>query len=200
MTTSHITGFALANASWVTDRLIVGGDLDVHDDHRAAHQLLELVNAGLTHIVDVRLECNDEEWVTELDRGMTYLWHGMDDAGQRVPGAWFDVTVDWVLEALEDPYAVVLTHCHMGINRGPSLGFAVLLALGWDCVEALAAIRQARPIAHVAYAEDALRWHHERTGAAPDARRSDRSRLRQWRAANPMDLVRIIADQRARAL
>ena len=54
----------------------------------------------------------------------------------------------------------MLAHCHMGINRGPSMGFAILLALGWDAEEALDAIHAARPIAFIAYAEDALRWHH----------------------------------------
>ena len=77
------------------------------------------------------------------------------------PGEWFDVAVDWSVAAIEGG-GTVLTHCHMGVNRGPSLGFAVLLEQGWDPIEALDAIRTARPIAWVAYAEDALRWHHER--------------------------------------
>ena len=44
----------------------------------------------------------------------------------------------------------------MGINRGPSLGFAILLHWGWDPNEAITAIRDARPIANVWYAVDAL--------------------------------------------
>jgi protein-tyrosine phosphatase len=73
------------------------------------------------------------------------------------------------------PDAVALTHCQMGINRGPSLGFAVLLAQGWDPAEAIAAIRAARPCANVWYAADALTWYQQRTGvdsaiAAPPTR------------------------------
>lgn len=185
----------LANASFVTPRLVVGGDLDQWDDDLAERQLHELVARGVTHVVDTRIEADDAAWVQRV-ADVEYLWHGMDDVGQRVASTWFDLAVDWVDDALADPDAIVLTHCHMGINRGPSLGFAVLLSQGWDVVEAIAAIREARPISAVAYAEDALRWHHARTGAAGPARRHDRARLKAWRKANPLDVVRIIAQRR----
>lgn len=186
----------LANAAFVTPRLLVGGDLDQLDDALAARQLAELVEAGVTHILDARIEADDTAWVARHAPDVTYLWHGMDDAGQRVPGEWFDLGVDWVLEALADPDAVVLAHCHMGINRGPSLGYAVLLALGEDPVEAIAAVRAARPVAAVAYAEDALRWHHDRSGATRAERRADRARLKAWRREFPLDVLRIIAQRR----
>ena len=186
-----------ANASFVTPQLVVGGDLDVRDRGVATMQMLELTTAGVTHVVDCRLEADDEELVGQLNPAMTYRWVGIDDAGQRVPAAWFDEAVAYVLDALTDPDAVVLTHCHMGINRGPSLGFAVLLAQGWDPVEAIAAIREARPVAFAAYAEDALRWHHEREGVPTGQQREDRERLFEWRQEHPLDLVRVIADRRA---
>ncbi|MEJ7774997.1 MAG: hypothetical protein WKF72_09340 [Nocardioidaceae bacterium] len=76
--------------------------------------------------------------------------------------------------ALQDPGTKVLLHCHMGINRGPSAGVAVLLATGWDPVDAFDAVRRARPIAHVAYAADALDRHRpdrgQRRGPASRAR------------------------------
>jgi dual specificity phosphatase 3 len=196
MTITSSASFELANASWVTDRLLVGGDLDAMNAELATAQLRELTAAGVTHIIDVRVECNDEDVVTSVDPGLNYLWAGIDDAGQLVPDEWFDKTVGHVTAALADPRSVVLTHCHMGINRGPSLGYAVLLAQGWDPVEALAAIRAARPIAYVAYAEDALRWHHSTTGVTVAERRADHARLRDWRQANPLDLVRVIAGER----
>ncbi|MCY7396564.1 MAG: dual specificity protein phosphatase family protein [Nocardioides sp.] len=186
-----------ANASYVTPRLLVGGDLDVQDRAVASNQLLELLEAGVTHVVDCRLEADDTAMVAELAPELHYRWAGIDDAGQRVPSTWFDDAVGHVLEALADPEAVVLMHCHMGINRGPSLGYAVLLAQGWDPVDALAAIRDARPVAYVAYAEDALRWHHERHDVASRTQSEDHRRLRQWREGHPLDLVRIIAERRA---
>lgn len=184
-----------ANAAFVTKQLLVGGDLDTRDTELAASQLGELVEAGVTHVVDARIEWNDEEWVSERAPEIGYLHHGMDDAGQRVPGEWFDIGVSWALEAIKGD-GVVLTHCHMGINRGPSLGFAILLAQDWDLVEALDAIRVARPIAWIAYAEDALRWHHERRSSPPGDLERDRDRLVRWRADNELDMAEVIRKMR----
>ena len=141
------------------------------DNEMAAAQAIELVDAGITHVLDVRHECDDAELWSYVPE-VTYRWDGIDDAGQRIPAAWFEGIVAWALEAIEAG-GVVLTHCHMGINRGPSAGYAVLLGMGWDPVEALAAIRAARPIAHIWYAEDALAWHFDRIGASPAERASD---------------------------
>ncbi len=179
-----------ANLHFVTPTLAIGGDLS-QNPLRAAHQLGELDNLGITHIVDCRVEWNDADLLARHLPHISYLHHGMDDAGQDVPGEWFDDAIDFVTAAGAD--AVVLTHCHMGINRGPSLGYAVLLRQGWDPVEAIAAIREARPIANVWYAGDALAWHHSRQGTDPD---DDLVRLQAWRLANPLDVVRLIRQQR----
>ena len=113
-----------------------------------------------------------------------------------MPAAWFDRITRWATEAIAAG-GVVLTHCHMGINRGPSAGYAVLLALGWDPVDALAAIRAARPIANIWYAEDALAWHLDRVGASAGERRTTYARVARWRDENPLDVVRIIRRIRA---
>jgi len=193
---TRLPTLAHANASFVTPQLLVGGDLDPYDDELSGRQLRELVDAGLTHIADCRVEADDTELVSRLAPEVDYWWDGIDDAGQRVPASWFEEAVTHVLTALESPEAVVLTHCHMGINRGPSLGYAVLLGLGWDPVDAIDAIRTARPQAYAAYAEDALRWHHERSDTPEVHRRQDHARLAAWREAHPLDLVRVIGEQR----
>ena len=183
-----------ANADFVTPYLAVGGDLS-YDDATAVRQSVELVvDGGITHILDVRQEAHDTDWWAETE--VEYLWAGIDDAGQRVPAAWFERIVTWATDAIAEG-GVVLTHCHMGINRGPSAGYAVLLGMGWDPVEALAAIRAARPIAHIWYAEDALRWHFDRVGASPAQRRTTLARVARWREENPLDVVRIIRGIRA---
>ena len=182
----------VANAHFVTDRLLVGGDLDVFDAELAGRQLAELVEAGVTHVVDCRFELDDLETWAQVP-GVSYRRFPVDDAGQRIPPSWFEEGVGHVLEAMRSEDSVVLTHCHMGVNRGPSLGFAVLLALGWDPVEAIDAIRSARDVANVYYAEDALEWHHQRTRASGEQRRSDLRRLRQWREEHPLDVQHVIA-------
>ncbi len=182
-----------ANADRVTSYLFVGGDLSIDDDWLVGRQVVELKDAGITHVLDVRLECNDAAIWSES--GVDYRWDGVDDSGQRIPFAWFDGVVAYAGKAIAAG-GCVLTHCHMGINRGPSAGYAVLLDQGWDPVEAIEAIRGARPVAYVAYAEQALSWHHGRHGVAETLRHNDRARLRRWRSENALDVVRIIADVR----
>ena len=184
----------VADASFVTDRLLVGGDLGTHDEELALRQLQELVEAGVTHVVDTRIEWDDTAWVAERSPEIVYRHHGMDDAGQEVPSEWFDEAVGSAREGL-DSGGVVLAHCHMGVNRGPSLGLAVLLDQGWDVVEALDAIRAARPVAWIAYADDALRWHHERQGSTSQLDR-DKARVERWREQNELDLVAVIRAKR----
>jgi protein-tyrosine phosphatase len=190
---------ALANASFVTDRLLVGGDLS-WETELAVAQLHELVGAGVTHIIDARIEAEDAELVATFAEAMEveleYLHNGIDDDGQPVPGAWFEACVGHALDAIEAG-GRVLTHCHAGINRGPSLGYAVLLAQGWDPVEALARIVEVRPIVYVAYAEDALAWHHVRRSSTAEALELDMERLAEWRRANGLDLMSVLRLTRA---
>lgn len=193
-TTSRAVGFSEANADFVTPFLAIGGDLS-RDELTAWVQAGELVGSGITHVLDARCEADDLDLWAEKG-GVEYHWDGIDDAGQRVPLEWFDRVAGWALAALQTPGARLLTHCHMGVNRGPSAGFAVLLALGWDPVDALDAIRAARPVAGIAYAEDALEWWLERNDANWFTRRRMRARVEQWRAQNPMDIEHVIVSIR----
>lgn len=180
-----------ANASRVTDQLWIGGDLEITDDEVAAAQIDELDAVGITAIIDCRMEWNDEDWVSAARPHIHYRWLGVDDAGQRIPDAWFDTGTEYALTHITSG-GRVLAHCHMGINRGPSMGFAAMLAMGWDPIAALDRIRQARPIAYVGYAEDALDWWLRTTGAAETERRTGRNRLRHWRKNNHLDVARVI--------
>ena len=200
MTTSQIhqsKTFTTANAHFVTERLAVGGDLDNYDADLAARQAHDLQAQGITHVLDVRQEWNDEALMRQLVPTITYRHLGVDDAGQRMPAAWFDAVTSWALAALADPDTKVLTHCHMGINRGPSAGFAILLAMGWEPVAALDAIRSARSIAHIDYAEDVLRWHHARMNVPADVQAADRAAVREWRHEHQMDVGAVIRGIRA---
>ena len=190
-----------ANLHFVTPQLAVGGDINAYDDTLAAQQLDVLDRLGITHVLDVRLEWDDEQVFADRAPGVRYLHHGMDDAGQAVPAEWFERAVGWAEDAWRaDPDAVVLAHCHMGINRGPSVGFAILLALGWDPVEAIAAVRRARPVANVWYAADALTWHQRRSGVDDETAAAQHAALAAWREQNPLDVVRVIREQRERGL
>jgi predicted protein tyrosine phosphatase len=181
----------VANVNFVTERLAVGGDLSPNF-HRAHRQLDELVAAGVTHIVDLREEWSDEVLVRTWAPQVQYLQHRVADAGQEIGPEWFAELAEWVEQALAQPDAKVLVHCHMGVNRAPSAMLALLLAQGTGLRPALDAIRHARPVAVIDYARDALDWHLARTGASARTRRNARRTLARWRTANHLDVYQVI--------
>ena len=166
----------------------------------ARAQLEGWVEAGVTHILDVRLDQEvgfDVELVAAYAPHVTYLRAGVDDSGRSQDDAWFDAGVDAALEALADPAAKIVVHCHMGVNRGPSMAFAILLAAGWDAVPALEAIRQARPIAAIVYANDAVAWWLRRNGAT-DAEIGAHARHRTHQQHRVVGIVRPMRGLRIR--
>jgi hypothetical protein len=182
-----------ANISYITGRVWTGGDLpsDLSDEAMLA-DLVEIQNAGITDILDNRIEWSDEEFIRTHAPDLGFLWNGADDVGQLMPDNWFSAGVVFALEALEDPDAQVLAHCHMGINRGPSMAFAILLALGLEPVAALTAIREARPIAAIAYDGDALDWWHRMSDTSASVVQRQRAEVATWHRDNPLDADRII--------
>ncbi|MGC3954724.1 MAG: dual specificity protein phosphatase family protein [Propionicimonas sp.] len=186
----------VANAQFVTPQLAVGGDL-APEFATARRQLQDLLDAGITHIADLRDEWSDADLVGYWAPDVEYLYHPVQDAGQRIPADWFEQLNDWVSQALADPAAKVLVHCHMGVNRAPSAAFALLLAQGLKVREALTAIRGHRPVAVIDYADDALDWYLERSGAEGPARAGARRSLTLWRKANQLDKFSVIRQIRA---
>ncbi|MGQ2912111.1 dual specificity protein phosphatase family protein [Aeromicrobium sp.] len=180
-----------ANAHEITEHLWIGGDLDTRNPSLARVQLDEIVHARITTIVDVRLEWDDQDWVAARAPHIAYHWLGVDDAGQRMPDSWFDEGVAFALEAVQSG-GNVLVHCHMGINRGPSMGLAAMLALGWEPLTALDRIRSQRPIAYIGYAEDAIDWWLRRKGATTEERHAHVGQVRRWRRDNHLDVAGII--------
>ena len=148
-----------ANISRVTDRVWTGGDRGAQS---MIGYLASLESVGITHVIDCRPEGTRDQRTAQTTH-IGYLLDGQDDSGQRMPDSWFDAGVDFALKALAHPGAQVLAHCHMGINRGPSMALAILLATGMTPHDALTAITSARPIAQVAYADDAIDWWQRRT-------------------------------------
>lgn len=176
----------------VTPELILTGDL-VADPVAAQEQLAGWVALGVTHIIDVREEANDETFVAHHAPDLTYIWLGTRDNGGGQADEWFARGVDAAVTALADPGARVLVHCHMGINRGPSMGFAILCALGWDPIEALDTIRAARPIAGVIYADDAIDWWLRHRGAPTAAITASRQAVRRWLDNDALDVGWVIS-------
>lgn len=173
--------------------LVVSGDLGPPYSGVALERLQSWRAAGITDIVDARGEWSDEEFVAEHAPEMAYHWVGTHDDGSCQSDSWFDVGVAPALEALREPGRRVLVHCHMGVNRGPSLAFAVMLALGHTPIAALEAIRTSRPIAAVLYAEDAVRWWHRRSGGAQGSADAAIADVRAWMTDHPLDTGWVIS-------
>jgi protein-tyrosine phosphatase len=169
---------------WVTPQIVLSGDLPEGD--AKLRGLNQWVDAGITHIVDTRLEHSDEKFVAKHQPDLVYTWVGVDDHGGKQPDSWFLEGVEAAMAAMAEPDGKVMIHCHMGVNRGPSMGFAAMLASGHDPVSALDTIREERPIAAVMYAEDAVSWFHRWRGSDTWVAENQTKAVRDWLNANPV--------------
>jgi len=173
----------LANATQLTNNLWIGGELDQVNHELAQRQLDELIDAGINSIIDCRMECTDIDWVCEAKPEIDYLSIGVEDTGWFMPDHWFDDGISYALDQIGQG-RVVVAHCQAGINRGPTMGFLVLVAQGMDAIDALNLIKKRRPIARMAYAEQAIDWWLESTGAPEDEVIAQIRRTKKWRVEN----------------
>ena len=178
---------------WINDQIAVSGDLDGSSHRTALRQLKGWLDAGITDIVDARGEWSDERLVAEIAPHVRYHWLGTHDNGGRQADEWFEAGLAAAAAVLADPDRKVVIHCHMGVNRGPSLAYAVLLSMGLDTVAALETIRRARPIAGIIYAEDAVDWWHRRIGTPETLRYRERMRARTWLDEHDNDVAWIVS-------
>jgi len=145
---------AKADITWLTDDLATGGDFD-YNAVVANAQLRDLLAQDVGVIIDTRIEDDDSAiWA----RHPVKYYHIPEDdyQGNHIDPADFDKAVLIARDAAAAGKKLFV-HCHMGINRGPSTAYAILLDRGWDPAKAFDLIRGKRPIAAVYYAEDALR-------------------------------------------
>ena len=178
---------------WATPNLAVSGDLPGKgSDARSA--LATWVAAGVTDILDLRIEDTHEDFVATNAPGITYHWLGVDDEGDRRSDEWFAEIARIASAILSDPTRKLVVHCHMGANRGPSAAFTALLVTGSSPTEALTAIRTARPIASMLYSFDAVQWFGRSTGLDQASIDALYDEVFAWHEANPLDLGWVIGN------
>lgn len=137
----------MADFSRITERLFCGGQINDSADVNA------LCLAGITHVIDAQIERNDGPLMIS---GIRYLWAPTaDDGVHPKPVEWFKDAISFAMSAFLLPGCAVLTHCRAGVNRGPSLAYAIMRAQGWSAGQAMAQLKANRPIVQVAYANDA---------------------------------------------
>ena len=129
--------------------------------------------------VDLVIDVTDDgSPFTRPDTALRRAWLPTPDDGSPRDPRWFEA-----ITAAAGDTDSVLVHCHVGVARGPSAAFAIMLHRGWHELDALEAVMFGRPIATVAYAVDAFRWC---AGAAVDEARVERLEARR------RDLVRLL--------
>ncbi|HXN91669.1 MAG TPA: dual specificity protein phosphatase [Candidatus Sulfotelmatobacter sp.] len=132
--------------NFVTPRLSTGGALGGPADIEL------LAAAGITHVIDCRAEFDDGSLLAQR---FHYLYDPTADDGLTKPPVWFQTGIEFGLQALSQPGNHVYAHCAAGVNRGPSMCYAIMRALGWSAVDAANSIKSARPQALIHYSADA---------------------------------------------
>lgn len=131
---------------FVTPWLAVGSALE------DAHDVEEVLGRGVTDIVSCRVSFDDRPL---LQGRAGYLWNPAPDDRQPKEARWFLDAIAFVEHARRDPRARVLIHCTGGVDRSPSLAYAVLRAAGWGAADAEARIRAVYPEGRLVYQRDA---------------------------------------------
>lgn len=122
--------------TWVTDRIAVGGG--IWNDQN----MEELVNMGVTHVIDMQIEFDDRPVAEPY--GVKVLYNPTDDDFQVKPADLFNKGVEFALDALAEPKSKLYIHCAAGVHRAPMMTLAVLRVLGWSLKDAKQLIQQRR--------------------------------------------------------
>jgi len=124
--------------TWVMPRIAVGGGIWTDE------KMIEVVRAGVTHIIDMQIEFDDTALAEPY--GVKVLWNPTDDDYRPKPPELLQRGVEFALEALDDPEARVFIHCAAGVHRAPMMALAVVRALGFTPMDAMDMIQSRRPV------------------------------------------------------
>ena len=128
--------------TWITNRVAVGGGIWTDE------KMIEVVQAGVTHIIDMQIEFDDTPLAEP--HGIAVCWNPIDDDFEPKPPDVFARGVEFALAALEDNDAKLLVHCAAGVHRAPMMTLALLGVMGWKVEEAMDLIEKRRPAADFA--------------------------------------------------
>jgi protein-tyrosine phosphatase len=138
----------------VTDNIYIGGM------PRGLDGLKELFGMGVTYIINCMSEYDYQETIDNYNgqhlqpEKIHYLWNSTTDDGFGKPKEWWQKGITFAKEAI-DKNTKIFIHCAAGVNRGPSLCYAVLRCYGQSYENAYAIIKKVRPQAGMCYRTDA---------------------------------------------
>jgi protein-tyrosine phosphatase len=124
--------------SWITEQIAVGGGI------WNEAKMVEIVRAGVTHIVNMQIEFDDRPLAEPY--GVKVLWNPMEDDFQPKPAEALQRGVDFVQQALQHKNNKVFIHCAAGVHRAPMMTLAVLRSLGWSLEDAQRVMQAERPV------------------------------------------------------
>src|SRR5690349_16057002 len=124
--------------TWVMPRLAVGGGIWNEE------KMIEVVRAGVTHIIDMQIEFDDTQLAEPY--GVKVLWNATDDDFHPKPAELLQRGVEFALEALDDNDSKVFIHCAAGVHRAPMMTLAVLRAMGFGLQDAMDMIQSRRQV------------------------------------------------------
>jgi protein-tyrosine phosphatase len=147
--------------SWVTGRVALGGGI------WNARNMEELVQSGVTHVLDMQIEFDDTTLAEPY--GIRVLWNPTDDDFLPKPPALLRRGVEFALDALRDPQARLYIHCAAGVHRAPMMTLAVLCAMEWEIEAAMVLIETRRPVVDFAdvYVESVRQFLETRIESEP---------------------------------
>ncbi len=128
--------------TWLTDRFALGGGIWTED------QMIEVVRAGITHIIDMQMEFDDRKLAHPY--GVEVLWNPIDDDFKPKPPEVFQRGVQFAVKALQEPNSKLYVHCAAGVHRAPMMALAILCVLGYSLEDAIDLIESRRHVVDLA--------------------------------------------------
>lgn len=120
-----------------------------------AARLADLVEQGVTHVLDLREEGSDDPALMEQ---MGLRWRRIPIADRAAPeDAQLEAILDWLdREADTGHDQAVYIHCHAGLGRTPTIAIALLMQQQLTLAEARRIVFAARP--EVSPTEPQMAW------------------------------------------
>ena len=140
------------DCSQITERLWCGANV------QDANDVAQLKAIGVTHVID----CNTDDEIPLFppQAGIILLSDPTQDDGATKGADWFGPGVGFGVRMLSQPGNVVLTHCAAGVNRGPSMAYAIMRAQGLKRSIALSMLTLNRPVCR-----DGIRYRNDAENA-----------------------------------
>lgn len=138
-----------------------------------ASEYATLVEAGVTHVLDLRSERSDDP---ELMESLGLEWRRVPIDDLLAPRAeQLTEIVDWLEAAPGEDPPMVYVHCQGGLGRAPTIAIALLMRRGFTRAEARRFVVTARSVAAPTAAQDA--WLTELELKSSSRRLSTQGRL-----------------------